>query len=95
MKLALYSSRRETSLPNLVAIQHPALAMLPTILVCPLRAAEEVTNVRTILVWDGQEFTVLCDLARPINRQGLHFVGELDEKTSTQIIDPFLRLLAL
>jgi len=67
MRLPLFSSRAADPFPSLVAIQHPALDMLPTVLVCPIQEAAEVTNVQTILEWQGKRFTVFCDLARPIN----------------------------
>ena len=51
MRLPLFSSRATDPLPNLVGIQHPALDMLPTVLVCPIKEAEVVTNVRTTLDW--------------------------------------------
>ncbi|PWU17630.1 MAG: hypothetical protein C5B50_10950 [Verrucomicrobia bacterium] len=94
MRLPLFSSRA-TSTPNLVGIQHPALDMLPTVLVCPLKDAEPVTNVRTSLEWEGREYTVLCDLARPINRRSLRRLGEVDAETSERIMEIFLNLLAL
>ncbi len=46
MRLPLFSSREAEMAPNLVGIQHPALDMLPTILVCPLKEAEAVTHLR-------------------------------------------------
>jgi len=69
MRLALFSSRETDSSPNLVGIQHPALDMLPTVLVCPIKQAEVLTNVRTTLEWQGKQYTVLCDLARPVHRK--------------------------
>jgi len=69
--------------------------MLPTVLVCPLKDAEPVTNVRTSLEWEGREYTVLCDLARPINRRSLRRLGEVDAETSERIMEIFLNLLAL
>ena len=95
MRLPLFSSREAEPSPNLVGIQHPALDMLPTVLVCPIKEAEVVTNIRTTLQWQGNQYTVLCDLARPINRNVLRHVGDLDAETSERIIETFLRLLAL
>lgn len=95
MKLTLFSSIAGRVVPNLVSLQHPALEVLPTILVCPIKLAEPVTNVRTTLVWRQATYTVLCDLVRPVNRRGLHFIGEVDDETSRQIVDAFLRLLPL
>jgi len=95
MNLVLFTSVAARTVPNLVSLQHPALDFLPTVLVCPLKSGETVTNVRTTLRWRNSEFTVLCDLARPVNRQGLHLVGEVDAETSRQIMDTFLKLLAL
>jgi len=95
MKLSLFSSVSGRAEPNLVSLQHPALDFLPTVLVCPLKRDETVTNVRTTLKWDGGVFTVLCDLVRPINRKALRPIGEVDEDTSRLIVDTFLRLLAL
>ena len=40
MRLVLFSSRGMEPFPNLVAIQHPALDMLPTVLVCPVQHFE-------------------------------------------------------
>ena len=95
MRLPLFSSRATDTSPNLVGIQHPALEMLPMVLVCPLKEAEVLTNVRTTLDWQGRQYTVLCDLARPINRNALRTLGQLDNSTSERIIETFLRLLAL
>ena len=95
MRLPLFSSREVEMAPNLVGIQHPALDMLPTILVCPLKEAEPVTHLRTTLEWEGKCYTVLCDLARPINRKGLRHIGDLDVEASDRIIETFVRLLAL
>jgi hypothetical protein len=95
MNLPLFSSRAAHPAPNLVGIQHPALDMLPTILVCPIKEGEAMTSVRTTLDWQGQSYTVLCDLARPINRHALRLVSDLDAVTSQRIIETFLTLLAL
>ena len=95
MKLKLYSSHPPGDIPNLVSVQHPSLNVLPTVLVCPLKPGEAVTEVRTTLKWEEDEFVVLCDLVRPINRQVLTEVGEVDEGTSNEIIEKVLTLLAL
>jgi len=95
MRLPLFSSRGAQLAPNLVGIQHPRLEMLPTVLVCPLKEAEAVTNVRTSLEWGGKRYTALCDLARPINRGALRHVGDLDEEASERLMETFVRLLAL
>jgi len=80
--------------PNVVGIQNPALEMLPTVLVCPIKEGEAMTNIRTALDWQGKRYTVLCELARPINRKALKYVGELDPETSERIIDAFVKLIA-
>ena len=95
MKLKLYSSRRGERIPNLVSVQNSALEILPTVLVCPLKSREAVTNVRTTLRWENETFTVLCDLTRPIHRDALTQVGEADELTSKIIVETVLKLLAL
>jgi len=95
MNLDLFSSLAERSEPNLISIQHPALDFLPTVLVCPLKTGESLTNVRTTLTWEHRSFTVLCDLARPINRKALRSVGRADDETSRRIVNTFLRLLAI
>ena len=94
MRLPLFSSREAAPFPNLVGIQHPALEMLPTVLVCPIKEAAAVTNLRTTVEWQGKRYTVLCDLARPINRKALRHIGDLDPETSERIIETFVRLLA-
>ena len=95
MNLTLFSSIAGRAEPNLVSLQHPALDFLPTVLVCPIKAGEPVTNIRAVLTHGGREFTVLCELARPINRKALRSVGQVDAQTSRRIVDTFLRLLAL
>jgi mRNA-degrading endonuclease toxin of MazEF toxin-antitoxin module len=96
MRLKLYSSRDSSrNIPNLVAIQHPSLDFLPTVLVCPIKPNEALTEVRTTLRWEDVEFTVLCDLARSINRRALSEIGEVDEATSSIIIEKVLTLIAL
>jgi mRNA-degrading endonuclease toxin of MazEF toxin-antitoxin module len=96
MRLKLYSSRHASrDIPNLVAVQHPSLNFLPTVLVCPLETNEALTEVRAMLKWGDKEFVVLCDLVRPINYKLLNEVGEADEATSNAIIEKVLTLLAL
>lgn len=95
MRLSLYSSRAGDASPNLVAIQSPALDMLPTVLVCPFQPSAALTDLRVAATWQGKNYTVLCDLARPINRKTLRRVGELDAATSQRIIETFVSLLAL
>ena len=56
MRLSLFSSVAGRAVPNLVSIQHPGLVALPTILVCPIKSGEPITNVRASLKW--QETTV-------------------------------------
>ena len=95
MRLPLYSSRAAGAAPNLVAIQNPALGMLPTVLVCPIQESATLTDVRVGMTWQDKHYTVLCELARPINRKTLRRVGELDAATSQRIIETFVSLLAL
>ena len=93
MRFQLYTSKPRAVAPNLVALQHPGLAALPTVLVCPLRAGMSRTPVRVEVRWNEKRFIVACDLIRPVNRQLLRAVGELDEATSRAILSTFLRLL--
>ena len=94
MNLELFSSKAGVAEPNLVAIQAADLGMLPTILVCPLIAAEPLTGVRTTAAVNGRRYVVLCDLARPINRRVLTKAGMLDETSSVRVMQTFSRLLA-
>ena len=94
MRLQLYTSKSGAVDPNLVALQHPGLVALPTVLVCPLRAGMSRTPVRVEIHWNRKSFIVACDLIRPINRKLLRTMGELDEATSQAIVATFLRLLA-
>lgn len=94
MNLELYSSKKGNREPNLVAIQAIDLDMLPTVLVCPLLAGEVLTAVRTTMTLAGIRYTVLCDLARPINRRALTKTGSLDEAASARIMQTFELLLA-
>ncbi len=93
MRLQLYTSKPGAVDPNLVALQHPGLAALPTVLVCPLRPSLTRTPVRVEVRWSGKSFIVACDLIRPINRKLLQNIGELDEGASQAILATFLRLL--
>ena len=93
MRLQLYTSKPGAIDPNLVALQHPGLTALPTILVCPLRAGMSRTPVRVEIRWNGKLFIVACDLIRPVNRKLLRAMGELDEATSRAILSTFSRLL--
>jgi mRNA-degrading endonuclease toxin of MazEF toxin-antitoxin module len=93
MRLQLYTSRPGAVDPNLVALQHPGLAALPTVLVCPVRLGLSRTPVRVEIPWGGKSFVVACDLIRPVSRKLLRAVGELDEGRSQAILSTFLRLL--
>ena len=94
MKLELFSSKKGSVEPNLVAIQATDLDMLPTVLVCPLLRDEPISSVRTTVELDGQRYTVMCDLTRPINRRLLAKVGHLDDTASRRIMAVFALLLA-
>jgi hypothetical protein len=94
VNLELYSSKTGNIEPNLVAIQATDLAMLPTILVCPLLMGEPLTAMRMTAAIGGKRYVVLCDLARPINRRALAKVGVLDAATSARIMYVFGLLLA-
>lgn len=94
MNLPLYSSTADTSRPNLVGLQHPALAALPTQLVCPLRENLSLTPLRVKIRWSESNYVVACDLLRPINTAALKRIGELDGATSEEILRTFQLLLA-
>lgn len=94
MNLPLYSSTADISRPNLVGLQHPSLAALPTQLVCPLREKLSLTPLRVKIRWGGSDYAVACDLLRPINSTALKRVGELDNSTSAEILRTFQLLLA-
>lgn len=94
MRLGLFSSKTGSFAPNLVALQHPRLVALPTILACPMRQGLALTPLRVEAIWAGESYTVACDLIRPINRKALRLVGELDEQASRAILETFSRLLA-
>lgn len=94
MRLPLYCSAQKGTEPNLVGLQHPALASLPTQLVCPLRADIFLTPLREKILIADKEFIVACDLIRPINRKVLRPMGQLDPDSSSRIIATFQLLLA-
>lgn len=94
MNLPLYSSTADTSRPNLVGLQHPGLAALPTQLVCPLRENLSITPLRLKIQWGDGDYVVACDLLRPINTAALQRVGELDGTASAEILRTFQLLLA-
>ena len=94
MNLSLYSSTSDISQPNLVGLQHPGLAGLPTQLVCPIRENLTLTPLRTRIRWGGIDFVVACDLLRPINSTALKRLGEVSESESVKILQTFQLLLA-
>jgi hypothetical protein len=93
MNLPLYSSTADLSRPNLVGLQHPALAGLPTQLVCPFRENLAATPLRVAIRWGGVDFVVACDLLRPINSSALTRLGELGHADSLKILKTFQLLL--
>jgi len=93
MRLELFSSVREGDGPNLVSLQNPKLSALPTVLVCPLRESAAVTPLRVRFSLGDRQWTAACDLLRPIRRQALRPMGQLDEQTSREILRTFLRML--
>jgi len=95
VNLPVYSSTADNRGPNLVGLQHPALASLPTRLVCPLREKIALTPLREVILWNRKKYIVACDLIRPINRSALKKLGALDEETSARILQTFSRLLAM
>jgi len=94
MNLPLYSSTADISRPNLVGLQHPGLAALPTQLVCPLRENLSLTPLRMKIRWSSRDYVVACDLLRPINSAALKRVGELDRAASSEVLRTFQLLLA-
>lgn len=94
MNLPLYTSTTDLTRPNVVGLQHPNLAGLPTQLVCPIRENLALTPLRTRFQWGGIEFVVACDLLRPIHSSALKRIGELGESDSSRIITTFKLLLA-
>ena len=93
MRLELFSSVRESQEPNLVSLQNPKLTALPTVLVCPLKESISPTPLRVTVRHGQRKFIAACDLLRPIHRQALRPMGQLDEKTSREILGTFLRIL--
>jgi hypothetical protein len=94
MNLPLYSSTADLARPNLVGLQHPGLAGLPTQLVCPVREDISLTPLRVKFRWNGNEYVVACDLLRPINTAALKRIGQLDGTSSAEILRTFQLLLA-
>lgn len=94
MRLALYVSVPDVAVPNLVALQDEALAALPTVLVCPLKAGITLTGLRVEVPWGNDALIACCDLARPIRRSSLRPMGWLDPAISRAIMERFLHLLA-
>ncbi len=94
MNLPLYSSTADTARPNLVGLQHPGLAGLPTQLVCPVRENLSLTPLRVKFRWNGADYIATCDLPRPINTTALKRIGELDSTPSAEILHTFQLLLA-
>jgi hypothetical protein len=94
MTLPLYSSTADISRPNLVGLQHPGLAALPTQLVCPVRENLSLTPLRVRFQWIGVDYVAACDLLRPINTMALKRVGGLDSAASAEILRTFQLLLA-
>lgn len=94
MNLPLYSSTADASRPNLVGLQHPGLAALPTQLVCPVHENLSLTPLRVKVRWNGSDYFAACDLLRPINTAALKRVGELDGNSSAEILRTFQLLLA-
>lgn len=93
MRLQLYTSKHGAADPNLVSLQHPGLAALPTILVCPLRSGMALTPLRVEIFWGRRSYVAACDLICPINRRALRAMGELYDRASRVILATFLRLL--
>ena len=94
MNLPLYSSTADISRPNLVGLQPPGLAALPTQLVCPLRENISLTPLRVKIRWGDSDYVAACDLLRSINTAALKRVGELDSTASAEILRTFQLLLA-
>ena len=94
MNLPLYSSTADISRPDLVGLQHPGLAALPTQLVCPLRENLSLTPLRVKIRWGDSDYVAACDLLRPINSAALRCIGELDNTASADILRTFQLLLA-
>lgn len=94
MRLALYASVPNSTVPNLVALQDDALTALPTVLICPLRAGVAITALRVKVLWSDHVLIACTDLARPIRRSVLRPIGRLDAVLSQSIMERFLLLLA-
>ena len=94
MNLPLFSSTSDFTAPNLVGLQHPELAALPTQLICPMRSNLSPTPLRAIVRFGNEEYVVACDLIRPINTRALKRLGELDRESSLRVMQTFLLLLA-
>ncbi len=94
MRLALFASTPRTTAPNLVAVQDEALSVLPTVLVCPLKAGIALTAARVEMHWHGKRLIACPDLTRPISRTTLRLMGALDDAASGLIMERFLKLLA-
>jgi hypothetical protein len=94
MRLALYCSKERGAHPNLVALQHPALVQLPTVLVCPIKEDLLETPARARIKVGGVSYVVACDLLRPVNRKLLRPMGEVAAPDSARILNIFLQLLA-
>lgn len=92
--MPLYSSTSDNREPNLVGLQHPALGSLPTQLVCSFREGIALTPLREAIHWKRKKYIVACDLIRPIHRQALKKLGDLDEETSARVLETFSRMLA-
>jgi hypothetical protein len=80
--------------PNLIALQHEAFDDLPTVLVCPLKAGMPLTIFRVEVAWNGFSLIACPDLARPIRREALRFLGRLEDSPSRQIMIRLRTLLA-
>lgn len=94
MNLPLYTSTTDFSVPNLVGLQHPALASLPTQLVCPIRDGIALTPLREKIRWKSREFVVACDLIRPIRTTALKQLGALGNADSARVLETFQKILA-
>ena len=93
MTLAVFASTARATEPNYLALQHPRLTDLFTVLVCPMRPNLERKVFRTEVKWGGTRYVVATELARPVNRGGLRYFGEMDAESSHQVMTAFLSLL--
>ena len=64
-------------------------------MVCLLQEGIARTPLREVIRWNRKEYVVACDLIRPIHRQALKKLGELDREASTRILRTFSRMLAI